>query len=351
MVESKVLSEKERFEQTFPDLAQDIISCLADKYEMPESAVEWFTRNINLNVPGGKMNRGLSVSASLRRLVGRELNADEEKKAFVLGWCVEWLQAFFLVADDLMDSSITRRGQPCWYKRDGVGTIAVNDSFLLESCIYLLLKKYFRDSEYYVDLVELFHEVTYKTELGQMLDLITAPEGVMVLDRFSMEKYKKIVKYKTAFYSFYMPVAMAMMMHGIKDESQYTVAEEILMEMGEFFQIQDDFLDCYGDPEVIGKVGTDIEDNKCGWLINNALVRCTEAQRKVLEDNYAKKDAACVQRVKDVFNELKMKEAFYTYEEESYERLMGLIEKSAAGSVVPKEVYTDFAKKIYKRKY
>lgn len=34
----------------------------------------------------------------------------------VLGWAIEWLQAFFLVADDVMDRSLTRRGQPCWYK-------------------------------------------------------------------------------------------------------------------------------------------------------------------------------------------------------------------------------------------
>ena len=37
----------------------------------------------------------------------------------VLGWCVEWLQAFFLVADDVMDRSVTRRGAPCWYKVRG----------------------------------------------------------------------------------------------------------------------------------------------------------------------------------------------------------------------------------------
>lgn len=69
------------------------------------------------------------------------------------------LQAFFLVSDDVMDSSITRRGQPCWFRLESVGLIAVNDAFMLEACIYYLLKKYFRQDAAYIDLVEAFHEV------------------------------------------------------------------------------------------------------------------------------------------------------------------------------------------------
>lgn len=64
--------------------------------------------------------------------------------------------------------------------------------------------------------------------------------------------------YKTAFYSFYMPVALAMRVHGVKDEAAYQAALDILIPMGEYFQVQDDYLDAYAPPEVLGKIGTDI---------------------------------------------------------------------------------------------
>ena len=48
-------------------------------------------------------------------------------------------------------------------------------------------------------------------------------------------------------------------------------------------KIQDDYLDAFGDPEVIGKIGTDIEDNKCSWLVVQALERADPEQRAVIE--------------------------------------------------------------------
>ncbi|KAF7798326.1 hypothetical protein EIP86_009547 [Pleurotus ostreatoroseus] len=155
---------------------------------MPKDAVDWFHRNLDYNVPGGKLNRGLSVVDTVAILKGRSLTDDEYFKAAVLGWCVELLQAFFLVSDDIMDSSITRRGQPCWFRNEGVGLVAINDAFLLEASIYWLLKKYFREDPSYINLMELFHETSLQTEIGQLLDLITAPEDKVDLSRFSLSK-------------------------------------------------------------------------------------------------------------------------------------------------------------------
>uniref|UniRef100_A0A8C5TJX5 Farnesyl pyrophosphate synthase n=1 Tax=Malurus cyaneus samueli TaxID=2593467 RepID=A0A8C5TJX5_9PASS len=203
--------------------------------------------------------------------------------ALAVGWCIELFQAFFLVADDIMDASLTRRGQTCWYKKEGIGLDAINDAFLLESSVYRLLRHYCGKQPYYLNLLELFLQTGYQTELGQTLDLITAPISQVDLSRFSEQRYKAIVKYKTAFYSFYLPVAAAMYMAGIDGQEEHENAKAILLEMGEFFQIQDDFLDCYGDPALTGKVGTDIQDNKCSWLVVECLRRVTPEQRRILE--------------------------------------------------------------------
>jgi farnesyl diphosphate synthase len=75
--------------------------------------------------------------------------------------CDLQLQAYFLVLDDIMDNSVTRRGRPCWYLYKNLGTAAVNDGLLLEHGLYQLLSRYFRDKPYYVNVLELFHDVSF----------------------------------------------------------------------------------------------------------------------------------------------------------------------------------------------
>ena len=141
----------------------------------------------------------LSGSCSLQAIRGDSITKDEIKKASILGWCLEWVRlemsrksisleqplqryephpppraaflarsvsflahsaaAFFLVADDIMDASPTRRGQPCWYKVPAIGMNAINDSFSLQAHLYKFLKRHFGGDAVYLPLLELFLEV------------------------------------------------------------------------------------------------------------------------------------------------------------------------------------------------
>jgi farnesyl diphosphate synthase len=279
----------------------------------------------------------------------RPLTPEEFKMSSTLGWLTELLQAFFLVSDDIMDASITRRGEPCWYRQPGVGMIAINDAFMLESAIYLILKKHFRSHPAYLDFIELFHEVTFQTELGQLCDLITAPEDNVDLNNFSMDKYTFIVIYKTAYYSFYLPVALALYYLQLATPANLKQAHDILIPLGEYFQIQDDYLDAYGDPAVIGKIGTDIKDNKCGWLINQALLICTPEQRKVLDDNYGQKDDAKEAKVKQLYLELGLEKRYQEYEEKRVGELRTMMAAVDESQGLKKEVFESFLAKIYRR--
>jgi len=83
----------------------------------------------------------------------------------------------------------------------------------------------------------------------------------------------------------------------------------------EYFQIQDDFLDFGGTPEQIGKIGTNIIDNKCSWVINTAIKITTPEQLQILTENYGRKDPAKENRVKEVFEQLGIRDIYVKYEE------------------------------------
>jgi len=311
--------ERKDFESVFNFLRDEVLRDLPA--ELPKHSKDWILKLLNTTIPGGKMNRGLTIVHSLQLMVeNRPLRRNEIFKAQVLGWCVEWLQAFFLVADDIMDASLTRRGVPCWYRqphllgnseKEMVGLIAVNDSLLLESFIFKIVKKHFQGESYYVDLLNLFHDTIHQTEIGQLLDLTSnLPGGKVDLSLFTLNNYKLIVKYKTAYYSFYLPVAVAMLLAGINSQTSFEQAAEILLPMGEYFQIQDDYLDCFGDPKVIGKIGRDIEENKCSWLIVQALLHATPRQKKILEQHYGRDNASDVAIVKNIYKEIGVEKIF-----------------------------------------
>jgi farnesyl diphosphate synthase len=304
---------------------------------------------LEYNVRGGKMNRGLMVVESgiqILESLGRPTPNEVVVRLAILGWCVEWLQGWLLVADDIMDESETRRGQPCWYKRDDVRVIALNDAFMIEMLVYKVLKRHFAHESYYLQLLDLMLETTFQTECGQLLDTLCMN---LTLEDFTVDRWTLIVKYKTAFYSFYAPVAMGMIAAGITDVEEYDACREILMIMGIYFQAQDDYLDCFQPPELLGKIGTDIQDKKCGWLFVHAYHRLASPEQRDLFDKlYGKCKAQSPEEaeIKKLYSALGLKELYENYEQQSYDKIIALKDTVRQ---VPWAVFETFLKKIYKR--
>jgi len=320
-------------------------------FDLSHDHVERLKLLFTYNCFGGKCYRGSLVTSCVQTLCGVKntpCSRDILTKAHILGVCVEVLQACFLVADDLMDGSTTRRNQACWYLVPTVKMDSVNDTLILESFIYFLLKEYFGDNpQLYIQLNELFHTVSLETQVGQMLDLLSQPQGRKgpeVLAGFNEDLYKKIVKYKTACYTFYLPMASGMVLCGYNEQKDLEKARDICMELGEKFQIEDDFLDCYQDPEILGKIGTDIQDHKCSWLCVQALKRMNQEQRARFEANYGKDDKECIAHIKALYKELNLEAVYLAQEAESLRRIQEMI----AGTELP-DLFTSILTKIHQR--
>jgi len=347
---SPLATTREGFQALLPSILADLASEPAMAELAPHIGAH-LEAAVTYNLRGGKMNRGLSVPVSYQVLVPAAA-AQELHLAALLGWTVEFLQAFYLVADDIMDGSETRRGQPCWFRRPEVGMIAFNDSIVLETCVYSILRQHFRGLACYTGLLEDLLEASRLTALGQAIDLNTAADYTRVrgaegsLKPFTMERYSSIVKYKTSHYSFVLPVALALRLAGAGGEVERRAAAGLLLAIGHYFQATDDWLDCYGDPAVTGKVGTDIQDGKCSWLVAAALEAASAGQRRTLERHYGSQEEADVARVREVYEELGVREAFTRYEEEFHSSIMARIEGVES---LPPALFTLFLGRVYKR--
>lgn len=131
-----------------------------------------------------------------------------------------------------------RHNSPCWYKLDNVKETAVNDGVILENSLFKILRKYYRNHPCYVQLMELFHNVSLNTCFGQKLDSQICGSDKPRLDMFTMEHYKTMGYYKTGYYSFYLPVAAAMYLAQVQDEKLHRQALDILLEIGYLYQVQ-----------------------------------------------------------------------------------------------------------------
>ncbi|CAH1100522.1 unnamed protein product [Psylliodes chrysocephalus] len=336
--------ESRDFMAVFPDIVRDLTDA-GRHTDIPE-VTKRFAKVLQYNVPTGKKTRGLSTVIAYKMLEKPEnLTPENVRLANILGWCVELLKASGVVVDDLIDNSEVRHNMACWYKCDSVGYNAISDGILIENSLYSILKKYFRNHSNYIPLVELFHDTIMRSAMGKTLDGEIANGGSPDLSKMTMKNYTLISKYKNGYCTLQLPVESAMFLANMSDPEQYRQAQTILLEMGQYFQVQKDFLNCFGNPELIKNIGSDINEGKCSWLAVVALQRANSSQREIMEQYYGKPGEAAVQAIKKLYIQLGLPATFEKYEEQTHKIINTHIQQITRG--LPHKLFFALLEELY----
>lgn len=200
------------------------------------------------------------------------------KDALNAALSVEVFHNFSLVHDDIMDDAPLRRGQQTVHEKWDVNTgILSGDAMLIMA--YQLFEGY--DSKTFRALAKLFSKTALEVCEGQQYDV-----DFETRDDVTIAEYLKMIEYKTA-----VLVGAAMKMGaivaGASNEDQHNIYE-FGKNLGTAFQLQDDYLDAFGDPETFGKqVGGDIIENKKTYLYLKALEFSNEKDQEELRQLFA----------------------------------------------------------------
>ncbi|XP_071054018.1 farnesyl pyrophosphate synthase-like [Onthophagus taurus] len=305
------------FLKVFPS----IIDVLDDDIKMrniPDLEMSFKNVLIN-NVPKGKKNRARPFLHIYKNVENHEhMSPRKTRLSYILGWCLEIIQAACVILDDMMDDSKYRRGMKSWHQHESVGQRAFIDALLLENFVFLVLQKHFSQLPIYVPIVHLFQETMRKMGYGEILDWMALKKNNPDLKRFNLNYYQSIVYYKTTPSIIEQPYYLAKILN---NNFQSPISEDlnkILIKIGEFYQVQNDFLDCYGENDNF-KTSNDIQEGKCSWLIVTALEKANLQQKKLLENHYGRKEPKSVQIVKDLYKEINIPKEYAKREWDFFE--------------------------------
>ena len=207
---------------------------------------------------------------------------------------IELFHNFSLIHDDIMDKAPLRRGKQTVHEKWDINTgILSGDAMLIMA--YKLLESY--NSKYFKQLTTLFSNTALEVCEGQQYD-INFETRVDV----SVQDYVKMVKYKTA-----VLVGTAMQMGAILAEANNEDQKRCYdfgINLGIAFQLKDDYLDAFGNPENFGKqLGGDIIENKKTYLFLKAMELGSDDLKNKLSDLFEKSSANNDQKiVRDTIN-------------------------------------------------
>ncbi|HSM63581.1 MAG TPA: polyprenyl synthetase family protein [Gillisia sp.] len=254
----------------------------------PKNLYEPITYILNL---GGKRLRPVLV------LMSAEIFDTPFEKALDAALAIEVFHNFSLVHDDIMDDAPLRRGKATVHEKWDLNTgILSGDAMLINA--YQLFENY--EGAIFKELAQLFTKTAIQVCEGQQYDMdFESREDVEI------EDYLKMIEYKTA-----VLVGASLQMGAIVAETSEECKKAVYQYgrlLGIAFQLQDDYLDAFGDPKTFGKqVGGDIIENKKTFLYIKALQNSEKLDSNNLEDLYSinPMDASGkIEAVKTIFEE------------------------------------------------
>jgi geranylgeranyl diphosphate synthase, type II len=244
---------------------------------------------------GGKRLRPVLV------LAGCDLFNEDPSKAMNAALAMEVFHNFTLIHDDIMDNAPLRRNKETVFKKWNSNiAILSGDALMIKS--YELLTQY--EPQLMQDLLKLFNKTALEVCEGQQLDMNyeTLPA--------TKAEYLRMIELKTAVLLAACLKAGAVIAgapaHDL--ENVYAFGKNV----GIAFQLKDDLLDAYGEPEKFGKIpGGDILANKKTFLYLSAFEAASEEDKKSLQQLYDSQPAEAdkVEKVMGIFNKYKAKEA------------------------------------------
>lgn len=264
------------------------------------------------------------------------------KKALPAALALELFHNFSLIHDDIMDQAPLRRGQETVHHKWDLNTgILSGDAMLILA--YQLFEEY--EPKKFSELAKLFSKTALKVCEGQQYDVdFETKNDVTIPD------YIKMIEYKTA-----VLLGAAMNMGAIvadASEDCKTNSYEFGRNLGIAFQLQDDYLDCFGNPETFGKqIGGDIIANKKTFLYLKTLQNCapSEAEQLVkLFSEFPDNPSDKIKFVKEIYQKSGAAEASINEILKYTEKANSILDKLN----IPEEnktVLRSFGKKLMKR--
>ena len=246
---------------------------------------------------GGKRIRPVCV------LMGNELFDEITPDAYEVATAIELFHNFSLIHDDIMDKAPLRRGMETVHTKFGESTaLLAGDVMLVQA--YEYLNKIKRD--YSQNIIHLFNQTAKAVCEGQQLDMDFEKKSSVNLD-----EYVSMITLKTS-----VLLAASLQMGAILGGAGQGNQQHLYgfgKNLGIAFQVQDDYLDAFGDPDKFGKqVGGDIIANKKTFLMIYAMEVASEAQKKILanllDDSAEVNKANKVNTVLGIFKDCKVDE-------------------------------------------